>query len=188
MAFQRPHFCRSDSFNCNLSFCCGCHTNIRPDFNIIRSNGVFAAMKFFHAINADNITSDSRNLCTHQNQHIAKVLNMRFTCRILNNCFAFCKNGSHNGVFCGCNRSFVQENISSFKLVCSHIEVTVYGDICAKHFQCQKVSIKASSANNVASRRHHLAFTCSSDKRSCKNNGTAHFFCKFSRQGRRSQI
>ena len=95
----------------------GCHTNERTYLNHVGKNRVVSAMQFRYALDSQQVRTDARNFRTHSVEHMAELLDVRFTSRIVDGGGALGKYGCHDDVGSTRHTGFVQQHICAFQFV-----------------------------------------------------------------------
>ena len=74
------------------------HTNKTTHFNHIRKHCMSTTAQTFHTFNGQQVRSDTRDTRSHGIQHLAQLLQIRFTSSIIDCCLTFRQHGRHNDI------------------------------------------------------------------------------------------
>ena len=141
--------------NGKLTSCHSCHSDKTTYFNHIRQHPMSTAMQTFHSFNSQQIRCNTGNLRPHAVQHTTKLLQIRFTSCVINGRFALRQDRSHHNISRTGNRSFIQQHISTFQMLCANTENTSFLIIIKTGSQLlntDKVSVQTPTANLVTAR------------------------------------
>src|SRR5687768_17127034 len=83
-------------FDGDLRLCHRCQANEASDLDHVRQQGVLGSAEFAHALDDEEVRSDSADLRTHAVQHEAKLLEVRLTGCVVDGGCAFREHGSHH--------------------------------------------------------------------------------------------
>ena len=116
---------------------------------------MFRSSQAFHSFDSEQVGGNATDACAHGVEQVTELLDVRFTCGVVDCGSAFGQDGSHNDVGRTGDRSLVEQHIGAckafggfdFECACR----VVVGKGCAEAFESEEVGVESSAAYFVAS-------------------------------------
>ena len=136
--------------------CNGCHEGARLD--LIRNDGVIAAMQALYTANLDHISTGALNIRAHCIQEVRQIDNVRLLRAVLHNRLTLGQNSCEHDVHGRADRNNVKINMCAVQTVlgCLDPDVTALGQryLCAQSFKTLDVLVDRTDAAEVAAAWH----------------------------------
>ena len=85
----------------------------RAGFNLVRNDGLGAAVQALHSADPDDISTGALDLRAHTVQEVRKVNDMRLFSRVIDEGLAFGLNGGEHHVHCRADGYHIKEHVSA---------------------------------------------------------------------------
>ena len=113
-----------------------------------------ASAQALHALDGKEVGGNAGNTCAHRVQHLAQLLQIRFTSSVVNGCRTFGKDCRHHDVCRTRHRSFIEQHIGALQFVGGdfiHATGNVVVEACAQLLYAEEVRIQTTTTDFVAS-------------------------------------
>src|SRR5687768_1867276 len=102
--------------------------------------------EFGHTFDCDEVGTDTADLCAHSVKHKAKLLQVRFTCGVVDGRRPLSQNRCHDDVGRTCNRGLVEQHVTSFQVrtvYCEKVLSRIEVEFRPKLLKSKEVSVKS---------------------------------------------
>src|SRR4030095_2289897 len=141
---NNPNVVKACILNCNVTLRhCG-KANKRSHFDHVRQHTVFRTPQVVYTFYPQQVTPDSVNLCPHSIEHLAKLLNVRFTSCVVNGCLTNGHHCSHDQICRSRNRGLIHQQKGPLKVGSQQMKKAILSmivEISAKPFKIHNMSI-----------------------------------------------
>ena len=126
-------------------------------------------MELAHSLDADEVAGYAADFCSHVVEHMAKLLDIRFTGGIVYCGLSLCHDSSHDDVCRSRYRSLVEQHIAALQLVGTYLIDIAVVDVAeprSKIFEAEEMGVEPTATNLVASRLCYYRFVETGEQRS----------------------
>ena len=134
--------------------------------DLIRNDGIVAAVHLFDAMNFDNVGTGTMHVSAHHVQEVSKVHNVRLTSYVFQNSRALCQHGSQHGVHGSTDGHRVKEHMPAHQVVGLDMNLTVlHRVLSAKGGESLQMLVDGTGAEIAAAGHSDLACTKTAQQR-----------------------
>lgn len=163
----------------NFSTCHYRSCNQSSNIKMIWLNRPCCTSEFIYTLYSKFVTANSLNLCTHRNQHITKILCMRFTSSIVNCRLSLCQYRHQNKIFCSSYWWKPLSYICSLQPFTRKKKLSIDIGICCSHlYHIINKHIHRTSTKFTSLRHRHHSLTYTWQQRTRKHYWSLHFLRK----------
>ena len=116
---------------------------------------MLGAMQLLHTHDGEQIAGNATDLGTHRIEQMTELLDVWFTCSIVDGGGTFCQHRCHDDIGSTRNRSLIEEHIRALQMLCldgEHLALVVADELRPKILESEEVGVQSAATNLVATR------------------------------------
>ena len=172
---NRLHVLGDDIVQHDVTLCDSGGHHIAACLDLVRNDGIVAAMHLFDAVDLNDIGTGAVYISTHHVQEVGKIHDMRLTRNIFQNGRTLGQHGSQHGIHRGTNRHRVKKDMCACQMLSLDMNLAVLnGILCPEGGKGLEMLVNGARAQIAAARHGDLTGAEAPEQRAQKIVAGAH--------------